>query len=817
MGYELNRLMTQMGVSAPSVGALPAGATEAGRAAHDQYRQQYLSRVANTPQYLQQQFDASTANVPAVMTYSPAQRFAMRPGGAGIEGVNRAVRDWFGAFPQAGLADIRAAQAATGISDQDIRNAMGQRFDFAPTQGPAGPAGASLAMRHAMLPGGGGLAQVQQSIRNTLAANPNATDEQIAAAQAATGISNRDIYGATGNYWGNVLRPPIIPVAPRVPVQTARTPETLAAFYRSGVGAGMGEAEMVTRLREQGVTDAQMNEARNNLLGVSAGTSWAEANRLAAERGQTGAVAPTTTLPAVTVTPPASTNTGGLVDYYRSAAGSGLNEAQIVNQLRAQGVTDAQMMDARNSLLGIAPAVSGGYVEPPSGLARGGGVRSLARKYQAGGSVEDDGRREFSTELSLGSDEPQRVMPRGVEPAERPEAAPVVASPAAQPLVAPAPTGTPVSQPAASLEAMVQRYMGQESSYAPELRAARERAAQEAARFEQALLSMAQQQRPAPDKAELYFRLAAAFGSPTKTGHFAESLGAVGREMGAYQQEQRKTAREDEALRRQLGLEIAKSRVGAAREDVTALRGLAGEEMKDRRALLMEYLRSGRPQSDAGKAALDKGLKQGTPEFAQFVDRYIDDKIRTGNLFKEAMVTISQGNLQVAQAGLGIKQSAEQRQQEAVGKLSPPEIKLKSETEDALRTVGGAMRDLRRALELNPGTFDTTIADKTRRTVLEETGSKDEKITNTREQENLLQSAMISSAAEKMKGVLSDSDIRLLSSVAGLNAKSIESRRKILENAIRSLESAERAQKDRLRDINAGRYRMTNPAAEGEQ
>ena len=67
MGFELNRLMRELGVSTPTIAPPPAEATDATKAAYDRYRQEYLSRAENTPQYLQAQFDTTqrTPTVPA--------------------------------------------------------------------------------------------------------------------------------------------------------------------------------------------------------------------------------------------------------------------------------------------------------------------------------------------------------------------------------------------------------------------------------------------------------------------------------------------------------------------------------------------------------------------------------------------------------------------------------------------------------------------------------------------------------------------------------------------------------------------------------
>lgn len=372
-----------------------------------------------------------------------------------------------------------------------------------------------------------------------------------------------------------------------------------------------------------------------------------------------------------------------------------------------------------------------------------------------------------------------------------------------------------MSPAANDLAAMLQRYTGGESPYAADLAAARTKVDTESKAFENLLKTAMKPGSTAPDKTELYFRLAAAFGAPTRTGSFGETLSGVGKELSEFAKETRASKKAEQQLGLQLGLEAQKMRLQGAREELGALRALAGEEMKDKRALLLEYLKSGRPQSEAGKAAVDAGLTQGTPEFNNFVKKYIEEKISSGNAIKEAMVLIAQGNLNVAQAGLNIRQSAEERAREAAKKLTPGELKLKTETEDRLTTIDSAMADLGRAYDLNKNSFDTTLKDTVTRKAMEETGSKDPRVVATRELENLLKSAMISSASQKLTGVLSDSDIKLLLSIAGLDAKSKTEREQILKNAYRSLRTARQAQQKRLNEISQGLYRETSPAPAG--
>lgn len=865
MGFELKRLMRERGVATPGMVAysgqarpadLAADATAEQRAAfaesmrkynldqdaYNQYRQEYERRVSGTPQYLQSQFDTSTgATTPPVMTFSPAQMAALKPGSPNalasnsFDRMNRDIRSYFAQNPSASAADVFKFREQYGLSEQDIRNAMGGGFQYG--NGPSGHG--SLGARTATGPGGIGMDQYNANIRNWFAANPNATPAQIDAEKAKYGVSDRDIYGATGSYFGNVLRAPVYgaapPVDPNARSTIPTTPErrttlnivggtdtaatgntntvttpvgtTLPAinFNLSQDSTPQQKAAELNRLLDLGYTNDQIRNAATAQFGQQTDTDWNSlydiANTL--RPGYKEMTGPITTMPVDTFVP---------------------------------------SLPGLPSLPGGNPRVDFDNMQLKS---HGGGVHDLAQKYAVGGAVhrfrlggvdgeEDEQRgaesypvapqREMQMRpLDRYDDLPESVgnMPMGMSPAAAPATrsvaapAPVTASPAAQPITPRPSPSTPVSPAANDLAAMLQRYTGEESPYAADLAAARAKLDAESKAFENLLKTAMKPGSTAPDKTEMYFRLAAAFGAPTRTGSFGETLSGVGKELGEFAKETRAAKKAEQQLGLQLGLEAQKMRMQGAREELTALRGLAGEEMKDKRAVLLEYIKSGRPQSEAGKAAVDAGFQQGTPEFNTFVKDYIDDKIRSGNLLKEAMVAVAQGNLRLGEAGLNLRQSAEDRAREAAKKLTPAEVKLKADTEDKLLTIDSAMSDLSRAFDLNKTSFDTTLKDTATRKALEETGSKDTRVVNTRELENLLKSAMISSASQKLTGVLSDSDIRLLQSIAGLDAKSKTEREQILKNAYRALRTARTAQRRRLDDITAGLYRETTQPAAG--
>ena len=474
-----------------------------------------------------------------------------------------------------------------------------------------------------------------------------------------------------------------------------------------------------------------------------------------------------------------------------------------------------------------APAVAAPAVAAPSvydyesgyGAAEGGAVRDLAKKYAAGGAVHkfrlggaegepEDPMEAFLRERNLIEGEQPPMAPAVVaEPAAlRAMPPPVTASPAAQPVVPPPSATTPVSPAANDLMGMLGKYLGQESVYGPELKAARARADTESAAFQKLIADATKGDGTAPDKSEMYFRLAAAFGAPTKTGSFTENLGMVGKELGEYAKDRRTSARADKQLRLQLGLEAQKLRAQTAREDLTTLRTLTGEEMKDKRAVLQEYLKSGRPQSEAGKVAQDSGLQPGTPEYNQFVKKYVERKLESGDLYKQAMVNIAAGNL-------AVRQSTETRAAASAGKLTPAEMNLKAEAETALGSLDDAMGSLKRAYSLNPNTFEGTFASIAQQKLLEQTNPKDPRVLATREQRNLLSKGAISNLRAAFGGNPTEGERNALLDLEGLDAKSKEERARIMKNTYALLRQRRAREQKRLDDVAAGLYREATPAS----
>jgi len=327
-----------------------------------------------------------------------------------------------------------------------------------------------------------------------------------------------------------------------------------------------------------------------------------------------------------------------------------------------------------------------------------------------------------------------------------------------------------------------------------------------------------------PSNAEMYFRLAAAFGAPTKTGNFFESLAEVNKSMAEQAKETRLAGKAGQALRLQLGLEGAKAGMTAAKEDVAALRALTGEEMKEKaaygRELIKEYFKSGEAQSAAGKQAQDEGLIPGTPAYQARVKAIAEDQFNKLNASVQASLAAATASLAAsnrADADAKLKERKFEEAKKKNAQLTNTEIKMKEETSQALVTMRDAYADLVKALELSANAYDGSAVDRARYKFLSEAGNNDPKVVNTGVLDNLLKGGALATAATTLKTQISDSDMKMLNQIQGIDAKSREERDVILKAAKVRLENMYREKKTKLADILAGKYRETTAPAIAEE
>jgi hypothetical protein len=451
------------------------------------------------------------------------------------------------------------------------------------------------------------------------------------------------------------------------------------------------------------------------------------------------------------------------------------------------------------------------------------GAPTKKSTYAKGGSVrrrfDEGGLNDMAMAYNDGSGQ---ADPNGGAGQDAPPAAPVVVTPQAAPppaaaVVTPqatvvAPQASAPPDRAAELEALLNRYAPPSNQYTQELAESRRRAQTETEAFTNMIQQMSQRTESPTSRAEMYFRLAAAFGSPTKTGKFAENLSLVGKEMSEYA----KGRRTEENDLRNLALKAQEIRMTGARQDLTTTQALASQEMGERRGLarevIKEYLASGRPQSDAGKLAEDAGLRQGTPEHRAFIDRYLASKLESGELYKQALLGIQEGNLR-------LRQEAEARKAEKDRELTPQELTMRRDTEATVAATERGLRTITEALRINDNTFGTSGPDNARYEARARAGLDDPKTRNTARIRTLLSEAAISQLRDTFGSQITDSERAALDNLQGALSRTPAQRREILERTIDELERSLVRQRNLARDITSGEYRRQRPAqppAQGE-
>jgi hypothetical protein len=370
----------------------------------------------------------------------------------------------------------------------------------------------------------------------------------------------------------------------------------------------------------------------------------------------------------------------------------------------------------------------------------------------------------------------------------------------------------PVDNRMANIKAMLDAYGPKDSAYGEDLKTARASAKAESDAFAKMLAgAMKSPEDEQSSKAEMYFRLAAAFGAPTRTGQFSENLSMVGKELADYSKGKRASAREKLAL----GLEAQKLKMTASKEDLNTLRALAGEEMKDKRTiateLLKDYIKSGESKSSAGKQAEDEGFKLGTPAFQKRVAEIGDLNIQS----KLAQINASLAGVSTAQANLALNTEKLEQQKTQQAKLSPTELNMKNKAEDIIASTDQSLADVKKAYALNPNSLAGGWLDKGTQFLGEVAGSKDPKIVNTRILNNLLGAQGLAKLKATFGGAPTEGERNILMELEGIGSKTKEERAAIIKRTYMVLKERKDREQKRLDQINSGAYRMTTPI-EGE-
>jgi hypothetical protein len=441
-------------------------------------------------------------------------------------------------------------------------------------------------------------------------------------------------------------------------------------------------------------------------------------------------------------------------------------------------------------------------------LAKGGSVHHLARKYAHGGRVAH-----YADAGSV--DIADSVMPRPEEG---------VPQPVPQMQAQPAPQQ---DDRMAQLQSMMEKYATPQNHYAQELEDARRRSNAET----EAFTDMIKNARKSPERdnmsqAERYFRLAAAFGQPTKTGSLGETLGNVGQAMAENSKSEQQSQDQDLELQ----MKAQQLKAAGAKEDLSTLRSLSSEDKKMQREMVSNMIKaeieSGKPQSELAKIAKDR-YGYGTPDYYSFLEKnvpaWVESKMaqmQMGPINAQNQLAVAQGNLALNQERTTIaqeehKQKTEDRSNKSK-EMSQQELKMKTDLQNEINTLENATSTIQRAYKLNANSFGNTPMDKIKRKELELTvGDKDPKVKNTRELETFLGSTVLE-LAQDLKGSVSDSDTRMLQNMTGAQALGTDERADVLHKNWSTLQKTLAVKKKQLNDIISKRAKAYDEDLSGE-
>jgi hypothetical protein len=307
-----------------------------------------------------------------------------------------------------------------------------------------------------------------------------------------------------------------------------------------------------------------------------------------------------------------------------------------------------------------------------------------------------------------------------------------------------------------------------------------------------------------PSDAETAFRIAGAFGKPTRTGSFFETLGGVSDVTADVLSQKRKSKAELEDLQMKYDLAAIDQKGEGLKTKVSALSTLAKTVPKDRlteieklteviqdpkatpdakriaeaRIKKLTFIKpetagadgvGGKPQSPAGKIAADEGFKPGTPEFNK----------RVQTIVKEGTTV----------------------------KLSPAEIKLKDELQDKISAGKEVVTAFGQALKLNDVAYEGKTAG-----IRESVGSvipgvrQSEAQTATADLENIVLGTALTQLKAIFGAAPTEGERKILIDVQGSINKPAATRKAIWERAQTAAARRIKDNQTRLTEISTGAY-----------
>jgi hypothetical protein len=457
---------------------------------------------------------------------------------------------------------------------------------------------------------------------------------------------------------------------------------------------------------------------------------------------------------------------------FETAKGLGLNVPQLTEQinmsaphlkLTAGQVEDAIRWAAPDEAEAYLANQTGPAYDPTRRYAKGGAVDldGMVKKYQVGGLNRIPG----FNQMVMGQQEDQYSPPLFIDPDlremmsrydMRPEelGRPGVTVGINQGVSAPD-IGMPASQSGSS--------------------SARQQYEQAAGRLRETIQSLsAEPAAKGPSKAEMYFRLAAAFGRPTATGNFFENLGLAGQELAAYKGEQRATESSAAEKRRNLALELGKFDVEQARE------------------LMQMEREASKPLSEYGRVATDEGFAPGSLEHQARVQELQQQALDREELRYQTQVAREE---RIGDAAA-----------RAASRMTAGEMRMMSDAEKEITAGDIAISTLNQAIDLSEDAYTASIADQAARAWAERTDPQAPKVVATRVMEQLVKLNVLNNLKLMFGGNPTEGERAIAFATAGLEAISITERNKNLKLALDMATMRMDALQDKVSALKSGEY-----------
>jgi hypothetical protein len=316
-------------------------------------------------------------------------------------------------------------------------------------------------------------------------------------------------------------------------------------------------------------------------------------------------------------------------------------------------------------------------------------------------------------------------------------------------------------------------------------------------------------QRVGPSDAEKYFAIAAALGQPTRTGSFGETLGNLGTLLSKYSGAKREAEAEQQSLLDKYAMQAGTEQLRLAQSGVT---GAA------------QMMRSAAAAEAAGKKA-SQPIFRGTEEVGGKVVLIYQDPV-TGKITqmpvgpaKQDLVPVTgvtsggqpvfrMGGNTVLADGTPVTQFDKPER-----KLSPGELRMVTQDEDALTGATTAIGNLRAALELSPKAYEGGFT--TARQLLGSMLSSDSpEYVNSELLDNLLKKNALSQLKATFPGAISNAETQILSKLQGAANQPRAVREGIMREALVALQQIEQRVAKHRDAVLSGTYGVVrNPAS----